>query len=112
MQRILLYLLTPLITFTLGVGANRLFSKAPVQTAPQRLVEIPAPADTEILAAAPVPSPTLILDYPEKPMGLLAGFYIIGPQPREFADFQFMEVGLAPDRNVSTSSIYVYEQTK
>jgi hypothetical protein len=122
MKTIILYLVTPLVTFTLGVGANRLISQRPIQTAPQphveRLTQIPAP-DTQVLAPAPqivvpahseAPTPILILDYPEKENGLLAGFFIMGPKPREFADFNFLELSLAGDRNVDASSIYVHEE--
>ena len=119
MKRVLLYILTPLITFTLGFGASRLISKTPVQTPPQptvdRLTDIPAPdansyAPEVAQVQSDVPTLMLILDYPEKEMGLFASFSIVGPKPKEFADFEVIEIGLPPNRNAETSAITVHEQ--
>lgn len=119
MKSVLLFLLTPLITFTLGVGVTRLLTKTPaVETPPQpvveRLTDIPAP-DAQSYAPAPQvqsqpPAPTFILDYPDKAYGIAATFFITGEKPKEFRDFNFIEVYIPGDRNVNTASISVLEE--
>ena len=117
MKSVLLYLVAPLITFTLGVATNRLLTKPPVvQTPPQpiveRLTDIPAPV-AQSYAPAPqaqseaAPIPTFILDYPKNPVGISGTFYIMGKKPKEFADFNFIEVYIPGDRDVNTASISV-----
>ena len=114
MRSVLLCLLTPLLTFSLGVGFDRVISSPPMQVAPVSCpqvtpVFVPLSKKARIeMPIPPVPTTTLILDNPTKIMGDM-GFGIIGPKPRGFPYFDVIELTLSgaglPD------SVSVYEST-
>ena len=105
MRRVVLWIAAILITFAIGVGADRLWwhfllappppSKAepfPVDVQPLReTVFVPVPA-----ASPTPPKPNLILDYDPLDFQVWAVFFIMGPKPKEFADFDSMEIMLNP----------------
>lgn len=107
MRRIVLWVAAILITFTIGVGADRLwwhFLAAPptVEAAP---VDVAVPEREIVYVQAPAPptpppappKPNFILDYDGH--YLEAGFYPMGPVPKEFADFESLSIWLNPGPN-------------
>ena len=109
MRRVILWIAAILITFAIGVGADRLwwhFLTAPPQPVtpgpvafdvdiPQREA-VPAYVPPPPPPAPPPPKPNLILDYDSLSLSVDAAFYPIGPKPKEFADFDSLEVILNP----------------
>src|ERR1700741_1688506 len=108
MRCVILWIAAVLITFAIGVGADRLWwhfftapqSPARVESAaadvavPQReIVYVPAPAPPP----PPTPKPHLILDYDSKQWSVRAVFYIMGPQSKEFADIDSIEAEFSPE---------------
>lgn len=107
MKRFVLYGLAMLLTFAFGFGVNRLVQYspgnevAPVVTLPPaelNIVPVHATSGIPITAVAAEPSatpkPTLILDYDRKKIVRYGIFYINGRMPREFADFDSIELDL------------------
>ena len=104
MRRFILWIAVILITFAIGVGADRLWwhflaaPPAPAQVEPvaeiavpqREVVYVPAPAPP-----APRPNPHLILDYDSESLSTWAIFYIMGPQSKEFADIDSIETELS-----------------
>ena len=119
MRRFILWIAAILITFAIGVGADRLwwhfFTAPPAPTGvepaaagvtfpQQEVVYLPAPPP-------PPPSPpkrTLILDFDSKQLEVSAAFYIMGPQSKEFADIDSIEAELNPQSLDYPGSIAVY----
>lgn len=106
MRRIVLWIAAILITFTIGVGADRLWwrfmAAPPVPTAVEpaafdvvvplrEAVYVPAPAP---LPPPPPPIPNIILDSDDESY-LSASFYIMGPKPKEFADIDSISIYLS-----------------
>ena len=103
MKRLALYARVMLLTFAFGVGVERIIQYrsanevAPVvQLPPAELDSIPVPATVAAIAAEPSPTPseTLILDYDRKKIIRYGIFYIYGGKPKEFADFDSIELDL------------------
>ena len=109
MRRFILWIAAILITFAIGVGADRLwwhfFSAPPSPTRveptaaaiafpQQEVVFVPAAAPP---AAPSQPKPNLILDYDSTQLSVWAVFYIMGPQSKEFADIDSIEAELSPE---------------
>ncbi len=105
MRRYILGLAAILITFAIGVGADRVwwhFMAAPplptkVETAPDvppqlEVVFVPAPA----LPPPPPPAPkaNIILDYDSNEDGIMAAFYIMGSKTKAFADIEGLHLML------------------
>ncbi|HEU0251406.1 MAG TPA: hypothetical protein VFR12_00145, partial [Pyrinomonadaceae bacterium] len=95
MKTVVLYLLTPLVTFTLGVGFSGLTGLFPftADTKPACVqplaVTIPPPTQVvHVPVPGPPPSPILLLDYPKRRVGINAAYFILGAKPKEFADFE------------------------
>lgn len=123
MRRFILWIAAILITFAIGVGADRLwwhfFSPPPPTpvvepvaaevTVPQReVVYVPAPAPP-VPAPAPPARPYLILDYDPERFSLWAVFYIMGPKSKAFADIDSMEAMLSgPQSDGYPGSITIY----
>jgi hypothetical protein len=119
MRRFILWIAAILITFAIGVGADRLWwhflaapPPAPVAEPvavntfePQRAAYVPPPLPP---AAPPPPKPTMILDYDPLSLSLYAAFYPMGPLPKEFADFDSFEAMLSPDSVDEPGTIAVY----
>jgi len=113
MKTLLLCLLTPLFTFSLGMGVDRVFSQRPIEAAPtvvktrEEVTPEAAPAATAIeTPILPTPGLTLVLDNPTKILGNYAAFSIIGPKPREFPYFDFIEVALSVEGLPDFISVY------
>ena len=118
MRRFILWIAAILITFAIGVGAERLwshfFSAPPAPTTieptavnvalPQR-VYLPGPAP--LPAATPSP-PNLILDYDSEKLSVWAVFYIMGPQSKEFADIDSIQAMLNPEVKDYPGEISLY----
>jgi len=107
MKRLILYGLAMLLAFAFGFGVDRLVKYspdnevAPVQQLPPAALNVnPVPATPVIpiatIAPAPsaTPNPTLILDYDREKIVRFGIFYINGRTPREFADFDSIELDL------------------
>ena len=120
MKNLVLYPLTPLMTFALGVGIDRLIWQRPLETVPTVVVEqhremLPTPAEpVQARVEPPLPpatqEPILILDYPSEAFGIHAGYFMMGSKPKEFADFQFLEVVLSD--HDSNNFITLYENSE
>lgn len=117
MKSVLLCLLTPLLTFSFGVSCNNLLSQfitapAPIalaEPAPRVFADVPAPAGAPADVSLPLPEPILIFEEATKVHGTHAGFFILGPKPKQFADLDFIEITLS-DHGAS-SFISVYENS-
>ena len=127
MKRFLLYVLVLLLTFAFGVGLERVtryrFANevAPVAQLPpgeQHIIPVPTtsvtPA-TAINAEPSPPTPTLIRDYDRKNIIRYGIFYIHGRAPREFADFDSIEldlIGAEPpyDGYISINEVFAVDQ--
>jgi hypothetical protein len=120
MNRLLLYVMTSLVTFAFGVGIHPLLWLAPMRGAPTANIEparVIIEPQSEIASALPpvatpsaIPAPFLILDYRDK-FFPHAGFFMIGHKPKAFADFQFIELDLLKNRSYGNSYIEVYESS-
>ena len=109
MRRFILWIAAILITFAIGVGADRLwwhFFIAPASptTEPGAAdVAFPQPEVVFVPAPAPPPPPPtppkphLILDYDSRQLSVRAVFYIMGPQSNEFADIDSIEAEFSPE---------------
>ena len=96
-----------LMTFAFGAGVDRLLSRGYVNNTPQAKVDIvslPPLERREELAAtvtpvAPPPSatPLLIRDYDPIKFTPWALLYIMGTTPKEFADFDAIEMAFSED---------------
>lgn len=114
MKTALLYLLTPLLTFSLGVNIYNFLSPwttevaAPVVEVTTRVISADpqVPADVPVGLPPPLPDPRLILDDASKISGTNAVFFILGPRPREFADFASIEVTLSDHDASNFISLY------
>jgi len=123
MRRWILWIAALLITFAVGIGADRLWwhflTAPPSQPAkvepiafdvaiPTREV-VPAyvPPPPPPAALAP-PKPNLILDYDSDMFSVWASFYIMGSKPKEFADIDSIEAMLTPESAQYPGTISVY----
>jgi hypothetical protein len=122
MRRYILWIAAILITFAIGVGADRLWRHF-LATPPQPVTLEPVALDVSVpqtefspayLAPLPPPpspappKPTMILDYDPLSLSLYAAFYPMGPLPKEFADFDSIEAMLSPDSVDEPGTIAVY----
>jgi hypothetical protein len=121
MRRFILWIAAILITFAIGVGADRLwwyFLAAPPAPVAEPVAVNSFEPQTEVVpayvppppppAAPPPPKPTMILDYDPLSLSLYAAFYPMGPLPKEFADFDSFEAMLSPDSVEDPGTIAVY----
>ena len=120
MRRFILWIAAILITFAIGVGADRLWWRllaAPAPVAepvavnsfePQTEV-LPAYVSPPPLPATPSPpKPTIILDYDPLSFTIAAVFYPMGAKPKEFADFDSFEAMLSHGSQEDPGTIAVY----
>lgn len=104
MKRIVFYVATMLVTFALGFGIHNFIS--------QRQVDPPAPVETisvdtlpfQVPLAPPIPTvsadtpdPILVLDYDPEKFTPWAVFYVMGNKPKDFANIDWIELGLPRD---------------
>jgi len=107
MRRVILWIAAILITFAIGLGADRLWwhifaAPAPAPKAEPVAVDVQPLRETVFVPvpAEPTPAkPTMILDYDPLSFQVWTVFYIMGPKPKEFADFDSMEAMLNPQAN-------------
>lgn len=116
MKTVVLYLLTPLVTFTLGVGFNGLTGlfpfRAEAKPACVQPVAVTIPPPTQVVhvpVPAPPPSPIFLLDYPKRRVGTAVAYLILGPKPKEFADFEEIQLTLSGDGRAEGSYISISE---
>jgi len=105
MRRIILWVAAILITFSFGVGADKLwwhFMAAPPAPATVERAQFDFPVPQEVVfapAPAPLPPPppklNVILDCDDE-FYLSAAFYIMGSKPKEFADIDSVSIYLSP----------------
>lgn len=119
MKRLILNLVTMLVTFALSIGIHRLISERQVHDFPPPKVEAVslAPFETSrelVETVEPVPpvpdatpTPILVLDYDREKFSPWGYFFIMGRKPKEFADIDGLEVALHPGEN-SDGSISVH----
>jgi hypothetical protein len=120
-KRFILYIAAPLLTFLLGEGIDRVIWQRPMKDVPAVSVAPATPnlePHQEVIpvvaaAAAPepaaTPAPVLILDFPREKFMPYAAYFIMGRTPKEFADFNSLELGMPHDGDVSDAYIRVYE---
>lgn len=116
MRRFVLWIAAILITFAIGIGADRLWWHFLAAAPP------PPPAKVEPLAIncgppirdimyvpapAPSPTPNFILDYDPEESSMWAVFYVMSPKPKEFADIDSFEVSLSPAVDNHPGMIFV-----
>lgn len=122
MRRLVLWIAAILITFAIGIGADRLWWHF-LAAAPQPAVKIEplaincGPPIRDIMyvpGPAPPPKPNLILDYDVEKFQLSAAFYPIGAKPQEFADFDSIGVMLGgiDAYDATEFSVYMKEGEK
>jgi len=107
MRRVILWIAAILITFAIGLGADRLWwhifaAPAPAPKAEPVAVDVQPLRETVFVPvpAEPTPAkPNMILDYDPLSFQVWTVFYIMGPKPKEFADFDSMEAMLNPQAN-------------
>lgn len=121
MRRFILWIAAILITFAIGVGADRLwwhfFAVSPVQAKVEPVaIDIPQPQSEVVFVPAPPPpaprppKPNLILDYDSERFSLWSVFYVMGPTPKEFSDFNSMEVMLTPESRDDRGAIFYVKE--
>ena len=117
MRRFILWIAAILITFAIGVGADRLwwhfFTARPVPTTIEQVaVDLPVPQREIIYVPAPPPppppppKPNMILDYDDE-NGVSAIFYVMGAKPKAFDDIDGLEIMLDPNSSDYPGSISV-----
>ena len=107
MKRVILRVVVMLLTFALGVAVEWLILRRPLnKTEPPCKVEVVSPeAVVERLASltpvaplepvpAATPKPHFILDYDPETFNPYGMYYIMGPKPKEFANFDSFELVL------------------
>ena len=106
MRRVILWIVTILITFALGTGADSLrhylFTKKPPAVA---TVDVAAPV-LVTTASEPVTERKLMLHYNQGSVDHYGALYIMGPAPEGFADFAYIALGLS-GMHVVESSDYI-----
>src|SRR6185503_6431215 len=119
MRRFILWIAAILITFAIGVGADRLWWHFLAAPPPTPVVEpvafnpydfavptyVPPPPPPP--AAPPPPKPKMILDYDPLSMQVWGIFYVMGRKPKEFADLDSLEVMLNPESKEYPGQIFV-----
>ena len=119
MRRFVLWIAAILITFSIGIGADRLWWHLLAPALPpsakvepiaincgppiRDITYVPAPP-----TPAPPPQPNFILDYDVEKFQLSAAFYPIGAKPREFADFDSIGVMLGGSDAYDGTEFSVY----
>jgi hypothetical protein len=116
MRRFILWIAAILITFTIGVGADRLWWHflAPPPAKAEPVVDVALPQREVVYVPAPAPPPppppapkqNLVLDY-EDDGGLSAVFYVMGAKPKGFTDIQGFDLYLNPGSVESPGEIYL-----
>jgi hypothetical protein len=117
MKRIILGVAVLLITFGFGVGVDRLIwahsevSTPTVEAVPAAIVNPVAelvPVVTPVATVPSSPESKIILDYDDKTFYPNGTYYILGPRPKEFAEFYSFETdysGFVNDQPVGYISI-------
>ena len=114
MKRMILRVVVMLLTFALGIGVEWLILRRAVNNTPLCKVEAasPAPLVQPVIAATPVaplpvatPTPHFIVDYDPEMFNAYGMYFIMGPKPKEFANFENFEAFFGDDAyiNVITS---------
>ncbi|HKP80373.1 MAG TPA: hypothetical protein VJT69_00060 [Pyrinomonadaceae bacterium] len=125
MKRMILRVVVLLLTFVLGVAAYGLILRRAVNEAPTPCkIEVVSPDSvlqriesiakiTPIPPAAPVPAatpqPHYVLDYDPETFNPYGIYYMIETKPKEFANFESIELGLYGD-NTEPGYITIYTQ--
>ena len=112
MKRVILRVGVMLLTFALGVAVEWLILRRAVnKTEPPCKVEVVSPealvqrlaSVTPVAQVAPVPDatpkPHFILDYDPETFNPYGMYYILGPKPKEFANFDSFELVLIGGEN-------------
>lgn len=113
MKRVILRVVAMLLTFALGIAVYWLALRRPVNSTPPPAckVEVVSPeavvqrlaAVAPVVPVAPVPAatplPHFILDYEPETFNPYGMYYIMGPKPKEFANFDSFELVLIGGAN-------------
>ena len=97
MRRVILWIVTILITFAVGTGFDSLWHYRSTKESPVTAkLEVATPV-VEKLPPIPVPAPkpNLILDYNREKIDHFGALYIMGPAPEGFRDFECIALGLS-----------------
>jgi len=99
MRRVILWIVAISITFAIGTGFDSLLRYLSVKESPAvaQLEAAPFKIDVpEVEKTPPVPepapAPNLILDYDHEKFTPMGTLHIIGPAPKGFGDFDFIEL--------------------
>jgi len=98
MRRVILWIVTILITFAIGTGFDSLWRYLAAKESPAAAKLEAAPAEVTAPVAvttAPAPAPNLILDYNREKIDHYGALYIMGPAPEGFRDFECIALGLS-----------------
>ena len=119
MRRFILWIAAILITFAIGVGADRLWWHFFPAPPPAPVVEpvtlsyfdlqregVPAYVPP-LPETPPPPKLNLILDYDPLSFSVWSAFYVMGSKPKEFADFDSLEVMVGPESEDHPGAIAV-----
>lgn len=94
MRRTILWIIAIMISFAIGTGTDSLRHYLVRKELPK--VEAPPAAVAAPVAATPtravIPRQSLILDYDPQKFVPLVTLYILGPAPKGFSDFDFIQV--------------------
>ena len=97
MRRVILWIVTILITFAVGTGFDSLWHYRSTKESPVTAkLEVATPV-VEKLPPIPVPAPkpNLILDYNREKIDHYGALYFMGPAPEGFRDFECIALGLS-----------------
>ncbi len=114
MRRVILWIVTILITFAIGIGVDSLGRYLSTQESPAVAKLEAAPLEIAVPEVektppvpVPAPQPNLIFDYNWEKVDHYGALYIMGPKPASFTDFDYVELAL-PGIHESSGYITVY----
>ena len=109
MKRLLIHLVIGMITFFAGVAVSKWTASTPkvrkVQPATLKVSEPPKQVSTP---SPPSPAPNFYFDYNPKEFNPRGDYFIIGPKPRGFREFDCLELGVDHTRASGVVFIQIY----
>ena len=102
MKRPLIYPLVSALTFTVGISGYLIFQRERVDQVPKPPVAEPmqypvAEAPTRVVAITSTPESNLVWDYDVDRFNPRGIYYILGPKPKAFPEFDSLELAVYPN---------------